>query len=510
MRQNAYKVLVVEDEQTALQHVCRIIENRIPGFSIAATAENGAAGLEAIRRHQPDLVITDVHMPVMDGIDLIARAMAEFPWLTIIVISGYQDFDYVKGALTEGASDYVLKPLSPMKMTRALSKIRPKLADLRTRRQIDLLEHIAYRKDVSTKEINDFFLDASFYIGVYRQHGLPSRYGNSFGSGKPLRKQGLLAFSGRDSHEMVFLAAEDEIPTFVEFRHKAKNIAFADEEKTRTHILAVRRTPVRVKDFGTALWELLSFIDGRLVMGIRQTVDFPPEQRHAVPSFDSGILPRLGVLLRENKFDAFRSELLMLQHQWFAAGLPLKWIEDALDRILRFTLESAMTPEGPEVPEDYDTRLDEVFSHASSLDEMTRKVMDIFQDIIIRKFGTFCIFNSPEFFAKVTGYIENHCAEQINLSLLCAVFGISQAYMSKLFRTHADTSCNAHIKQVRMEKAKKIMSESKHLQIKDIALMVGFKDQFYFSKLFHRTVGMTPSEYMTGIHAPDAFADSGS
>ncbi len=90
--------------------------------------------------------------------------------------------------------------------------------------------------------------------------------------------------------------------------------------------------------------------------------------------------------------------------------------------------------------------------------------------------------------------------EQLALPLsaqkICTIFGISQTYLSKLFRKYSTESFNRHLATLRIEKAKEIMEDKPDLFIKDIAVMVGFSDQFYFSRIFHSITGMSPAEYM--------------
>lgn len=96
-------------------------------------------------------------------------------------------------------------------------------------------------------------------------------------------------------------------------------------------------------------------------------------------------------------------------------------------------------------------------------------------------------------------FIKTHFTESITLPALCRKFGISQTYMSKLFRKYSGNSFNGYVKKVRLMKAQQLMHEDRNLKIKDIAEIVGFRDQFYFSRLFRREVGMTPSEYAESV-----------
>ena len=105
-----YRVLIAEDEPAAMQHISTIIRIKCPGFEVAGTADNGKTALEMLETLKPDILITDVKMPVMDGITLVKKAGEKYPEILSVIISGYQDFDYAREALRSGCCDYILKP----------------------------------------------------------------------------------------------------------------------------------------------------------------------------------------------------------------------------------------------------------------------------------------------------------------------------------------------------------------------------------------------------------------
>lgn len=89
-----YQVFIAEDEPAALQHLCNIIRIKCQNFQVVGTAENGQEALEQLESFHPDILITDVKMPVMDGIMLAKRVKERYPDLLTVIISGYQDFSY--------------------------------------------------------------------------------------------------------------------------------------------------------------------------------------------------------------------------------------------------------------------------------------------------------------------------------------------------------------------------------------------------------------------------------
>lgn len=123
-----YQVLIVDDEPIVKIALRSMLDWGTLGFHICATASNGQEALEMAEKYRPDLIICDLKMPVMDGIELIQTAKDRKMDCEFLVISNYEDFNYVRTALVLGASDYILKvSISPEELTSQLQKIREKL-----------------------------------------------------------------------------------------------------------------------------------------------------------------------------------------------------------------------------------------------------------------------------------------------------------------------------------------------------------------------------------------------
>ncbi|MFR5354707.1 MAG: response regulator [Clostridia bacterium] len=131
-----YQVLIVDDEPIVKIALRSMLDWGSLGFHICGTASNGQEALEMAERMHPNLIICDLKMPVMDGIDLIRTAKDRSMNCEFLVISNYEDFNYVRTALVLGASDYILKvSISPEELTTQLQKIKEKLDQKQTHHQ---------------------------------------------------------------------------------------------------------------------------------------------------------------------------------------------------------------------------------------------------------------------------------------------------------------------------------------------------------------------------------------
>lgn len=106
------RILLVEDEPAAAEYLHSIIAQHLPDMQVMGQAENGAMALDLLK-HQPcDIVVTDIAMPVLDGLGLAKAIHEAWPWMRCVLVSGYQDFQYAQEAIRYGVSDYLVKPVS--------------------------------------------------------------------------------------------------------------------------------------------------------------------------------------------------------------------------------------------------------------------------------------------------------------------------------------------------------------------------------------------------------------
>lgn len=123
------KVMLVEDEELIRKGLRKLVEEIIGGFTVVAEAENGRRALEAIKTNIPDLIITDIRMRDINGLELIERVRDQYSGIQFIILSGHNDFEYAKKAIRYGVSDYLLKPIDAVELTRSLERLKRPAGD---------------------------------------------------------------------------------------------------------------------------------------------------------------------------------------------------------------------------------------------------------------------------------------------------------------------------------------------------------------------------------------------
>nr|WP_145404467.1 response regulator [Paenibacillus xylanexedens] len=129
MNKELYKVLLVDDEPWNRDILRNLGEWDELGISVCGEAEDGEQAIQMVKEHQPQLIITDMRMPGADGVALLQLLSSQYPEIKVIVVSGYDDFNYAKNALRYRAADYLLKPVNPEELNAALAKCTRELAN---------------------------------------------------------------------------------------------------------------------------------------------------------------------------------------------------------------------------------------------------------------------------------------------------------------------------------------------------------------------------------------------
>ena len=166
------RLMIVDDEQIIREALSSMIDYTSLGYKVIATAKNGMEAYDRIRDDYPDVVITDIKMPFMDGLTLARLAKKEIPGLKVVILSGYDDFNYAKQAIGIGVEDYLLKPITKNALIERLSEIRSRYEHEKTQKEYYekfQREMQAYEKN-SSRDFFEALVDGSMdMMEVYKR-----------------------------------------------------------------------------------------------------------------------------------------------------------------------------------------------------------------------------------------------------------------------------------------------------------------------------------------------------
>jgi two-component system response regulator YesN len=487
-----YRIILVEDEPAAAENIHDIIRLYCPQFEIIACGDNGAAGLALARLHHPDLLLTDIRMPMMDGLELITRLHEEMPPVKTMILSGYQDFEYARTALQHGAVDYLLKPISPQALASALDRAIPLLNETRGRRRLPLIRSLINNEPPDREALKKQFRAPGYTAAICRKNGLPGRFRRNMVTHAQYRVDGeTIDMYGRDEMESLRLAVGMALltPSVLE----AVPWLHRDVPGYATTVIWHEAFPI--EELPGIINALYAVLDRRLVIGKDQLISVGARNsRHILtcPVPDGELRQQLGYYLKENKIESIRILLLDQLKKWEAQGQTQLYVE-AMVRSVFETLRQEF--ENPAGGEGYEFMIDDAFFYAASYEELRESLLFIFEKILPDPGQRINKVDTPEFFTLIREYLNAHVNEALSLQSLCRHFGISQTYMSRLFRKYTGLSFINFLTSLRIEKAKDYLLH-KNILIKDAAAMAGFTDQFYFSRVFRSATGQSPSDYI--------------
>ncbi len=488
-----YSIICVDDEPAALKHICMIIEKKCPNFKIIDTAGNGKEAFEKINLQEPDILISDVKMPIMDGIKLISEVKKDFPEILSVIVSGHQDFEYAKGALKSGASDYLLKPLKPNALKELLEELCKKLDLLYYEKQKSIVWKLCNGSPVNDfKSIKKYFPDNNYYSAIIRQNGLPKRFSTQTGTEFYSMQTENFFIYGRDEMEDFYLFSENLMfdNNFEEIIKKA----FDKKINNYTYVTAVvYEKPFSIENLNEIGKQLYRKLDESIIIGKNRFLRLEEISEIKPETLDKEKLSHIEYLIKYKEIDKLIGEVRELFTIWEEMKATQLYVETQV-RYLFYLLNINL--ESKENTENIEFLIDDAFYYALSMKELSKNTENIILD-----YTNVSVYEKTDdklkLFNLIIAYIENNLSEAITINSLCEKFALSQTLLSKMFRKYSGCSFNKFLTQARIEKAKAIMKNDPEVFIKDVAERVGYIDQFYFSRLFRSITGVCPSEYIS-------------
>jgi two-component system response regulator YesN len=479
------RIVIVEDEKKPRDGIVRLLSKMNPSYEVVGEACNGAEGCEKVDELRPDLVITDVKMPIMDGLAMISELRSRGCKADFVILSGYAEFDYAKKGIVLGVSDYLLKPISP-----------PMLKDL--------LERIGDRAEAGIPTIPP--APAEKMAGVFVLFYSPSG------------EMGIEALASRlvrRSCEKLRLASpslSDRPDTSsylfrVEYDGELGDFRSALEEELRREARAIARnglvcSALRVTE-GGALKEVAGLLQEELRWSIllgQFTVVCPESISSA--RFSEPVYPNA---LESRALDAFRGDdgerLEAAVEEFFRYCLS----EDFLPtRIAEYAYRFLFAIGNLMKETDYVKFRSMLASNVLRRVEGVRSRAEL--ELIVSDFldcaarGTQAASNAYSLpVRQAINYVKTNLGGEISLAEAARKTGLTPEYLSALFFRETSRNFSSYVTELRIEAAKKILAK-RRAKIYEAAEQVGFSDARYFCRVFKKATGLSPREYIK-LHA---------
>ncbi|KAB8125923.1 response regulator [Gracilibacillus oryzae] len=527
-------VLIVDDEVQIRKGLQWKIDWEDEGFQIAAEAGNGEEALSLIEKNRIDLVMTDVRMPRIDGIELAKECKKHYPDTKVIVLSGYSDFEYVKDSMKGGVRDYLLKPVDPEELREVLSRMKDEI-DQEKRKQLELaklkrivrtqlqevqeqallslvkeewLQHSVVVEKLKLTRLNSFLqanVKAQFISVEIRDiKGKSQRVNELRATFQMLCKEiaesksHLFAFYDPNYTNMMqflLLIKADGLDSSTQIaktiQHNVKKLL-----KLET-VIGIGYVVKGLSEFKTGyISSLLSWSQSQL--GTHSEIVDETVKKEWFANFPPELEKKITNAIEQTNMEKFELELNMFLGEKTKQSVFSFSI--GANRIL-FSLVSVAKKYNMETKNI--ERL--IWESQQAIWELNahKKVVDCLvqlADMIIERVRNTRITDGKLIVEGVRRYIDQHYGSDLSLTILSELFHINSAYLSEIFKVQIGRNFSEYLVDRRMKEARKFL-EDEHLKIIDVANLVGFSSSAYFSTVFKKHNGQSPIEFRrsTGI-----------
>jgi len=519
-----YQVFVVEDELLIRQNIRKVIESMSGPYAFCGEASDGEMALSMMQDLMPDIVLTDIRMPFLDGFELIRHAKAMMPWLKIVIISGYGDFEFTQKAISLGVDQYLLKPIRPPELVKAIEEMAHRIE---MDKQQNITAH-GYDQDELQHALRQHFMQQLLYGGLHtstlleRAHALKLDVVSpcyqlvlfSFGPEEPDYR--LLQISVRNLLErleipLYFFGEVNQLTVLCDGRDQEslnenvyQFIAILRHElrelcPTITVVVghAVQRLSAVCQSYRTAA-DLLRKMYG---VSVGQVVDvsdaaqiaaemielgdpFGPQFQTRLQQAASADVPALvDSVLDSPEGNRFNSTLM----RYYA-------LIDLLKMTARLVVKAS-----PELDlKDVATRLSgehDVMAASGSVPAFRQAAIELLQQAVALRAENLSAMKYSHVISKAEKYVaENFCDPNISLISVAKYVGLSSAHFSTVFSQTVGRSFINYLTAMRIERAKALLAQT-NMKLSTIAMEIGYNEPNYFSHVFRKLEGITPKEY---------------
>lgn len=526
------KILIVDDEPL-VQIGIKTMLTHIPSVELCGTASDGVEALELIEQLTPDLVITDIKMPRMDGLSLVKTCRETYGNLPeFIILTSYEDFTMAKAALSHHVLDYIIK----LELNETILRDVIKQAEQRineyshhsTDSSSEPVEMLLYKERFFIRLLNNLFENETQFLLQKQDLNLDFPEGTDYcviyleltgGQLQTLSQAQLMTLYG--STKQMLETMLSKFLTFhcisLDLRHVALVTMSESLPASSEDFLA---------QFNNCLTMIQNYYNVSIVGVIGPNESSPLRISHSYQVARNALVqvttsPSIQYAKDDgyhrglkNTFNIslFKNELVQAYEEYDATKLcsvfdtitelfqshPNHYLQamDVVSNILYLSL--SLLADG----ETYVSQIFEVYpDNYHSLYRLTTigQLIDWLQHLVL---GLSSVFEEKKkdysnmIIHNAKRYIAEHIHEKLSQNEVAAVFGISPQYLSALFKKHAHINFTEYVTSVKMEKAKHLLSSGDY-KIYEVADLLGYENAFYFSTVFKKSIGLSPRDYIT-------------
>lgn len=480
-----YKVMIVEDEPPISRMVKTSLEKNAPDFTVAKCCINGKSAIEELKKEDYDVIITDIRMPVMTGLELAQWIKENKPDTTVIILSGYSDFEYARKALEYKVFDYLLKPVSGDKIKELTGRIRTELGNRPKPKE---------NKDECETVV--ILACAGAYLLFGAEVMVP---GETFWSDEKIEK--IMGRLLNNDEEYLYFTnnypSERLIVIESETTQRQEEIAaelYNSLNKYNMPITLLYKKGVRFKDAGKTFMKLRDQLVRRLILNKSQLIccnDTVESYENVEPPYSKHDIDVITAAIKNGDADEVRNRL----NDVFDMMAEAAATQEEVVSFLNIILDTYALYYPKKIQRKNSSVKQEFINAAAAFTDRRAFADDIVSILMTLKSDKQNVDRYVQLADNVEAYIIKNYNKNITNDVLAREFGFVPSYISRIFKRQKGLSPNEYITRYRIDTAKRMMVENPEMRIKEIAAEIGYRESNYFSKIFKKETGVWPTEY---------------
>lgn len=504
--------MIVEDNAIYRYAIKTIIRWEDYGFQIVCEALNGVHALDLLQHQQVDLIVTDISMPEMNGIDLIQQVKQKDESIKIVALSSFDDFRFVKEALKLGAEDYLLKhDLEPNALQQLLQQMSGKIMeDHKRRKQASI-------RDASFQEVRSL-LGRKLLLGELKRaediedqanavyfpiHGGPTAVvvidanfkvlADGFKEDQSADSNMVIPISERRTAVIIYFPNEKSEHKCLEETRRQASQLYTRMKKIGSVTMGISSIGYGLKDWAVLYKQAETALDQYVYEGTGQLYAYTSLQINDKVEMLAGItIQPLVTAMKSGLFTAIETQTELLFQCLILKKPPISELRNLLAELIMQlkTLAMEMNRFSDQFEQEY-----KQVSQAIEVLQPLQQVKQLFLNLIKQIAG-----NKAEHtlmrkeIQRAIAYMEEHYAEDITVARLADVLHLSANYLSNLFKSETGMRIVEYMNRCRIQKAKQLLQDPAW-KVYEVAEKTGFQETSYFCKVFKELEGKTVKEF---------------
>ncbi len=516
-----FTMIIADDEDIVREGVKNIVNWKEIGFDIIGEAKDGKSTYDLIIKQRPDMVVLDIRMPKMHGLEIVKATRKEGYKGRFIILSGYSEFKYAQEAITYGVDFYLTKPIDEDELSEAAAKIYSLIhkevlhdthlhyyqeqAKFKILHDMIELPGEIKGKSLATYEITKDELDlkADIYQVLILDHEYETKdrdLTEEVQKSQPFIEVCQLLHIPEESKSIEHLVLHQMEVVVLKGKRLIERFREVDTYGETWHFIAAGRRVSDMNDIYFSYHDALAIKERRFFypknMRIVRHDQLPRKKDLGVEltaELSKDEARRCYEAIHSYNKQAIKEQLKHMEKLASEASNSVSGIKSFLSGtvlMVKHELENHYTREDLKLPQD--ATIIQWIQQQEFLTEVIDYIETLFQKVLVY----ISVQGSENVIDEIVAYIDHHYMDSIRLKDIAPKFGYNSSYLGKLLVTHMGTNFNDYLHQVRIDKAKELLT-NQDLKVYEIAKRIGYKNVDYFHMKFKQYAHMTPNEYKT-------------